>query len=175
MNLHNLYEVVSKLVDKRWFESSESSRTTSEAVIQEYLSDIGAGQLTIRWLDKQKLAGFIHDYELIKDPIWSHLYEVPQRIYEAAETKGMKESVAFMMNDVPELLFHAIYDGAFKAFEEQGEQVISHTVAAALYITSLHISWDAVCDQPNPLAKLYEVLCLGYLPLGAKDGVFHVY
>jgi hypothetical protein len=165
---------VTKLAGMKWFLSPESQKQDAEASIQRFLSQLGAGSLPIRWLDKQQAAAFIAGYELIKDPIWMHLYGIPQTIKDAADAIGGQKLIAFTMDDVPEHLFHVIYDAAFHAFEQQGHQVISHVVAAALYLTSLSISWDAVCSEDNPLAGLMEVLKLGYLPLGAKDGAFYL-
>lgn len=171
----DLDQYVSRLVENKWFESPMNNRFMAEAAIQDLFTSIEEGEVSVRWLEKQEIAGFIQDYNLVHDPMWPHLYDIPQQIYDAAQAKGIKEDVSFIMNDVPEHLFHAIYDGAFKAFEEQGKIVISHVVAAVLYITCLHISCSAVCDRPSPIAKLFELLSLGYLPLGVKDGSFHVY
>ncbi len=165
---------VTKLARMKWFRSPESQKQDAEAAIQRFLSQLGTGSLPIRWLDKQEAAAFIAGYELINDPIWVHLYGIPQTIKDAADAACGQKLIAFTMNDVPEHLFHVIYDAAFHAFEPQGHPVISHVVAAALYLTSLSISWDAICSESNPLEGLMEVLKLGYLPLGAKDGAFYL-
>ncbi len=165
---------VTKLTRVKWFTSPDSHKAAAEAAVQRFLSEIGIGSLPIRWLDKQAIAPFIGGYELIKDPLWMQLYGIPQTIKDAADAACGQKIIAFTMNDVPEHLFHVLYDAAFHAFEQQGQQVVSHVVAAALYVTSLSISWDSVCDASNPLAGLLEAMKLGYMPLGTKDGAFYL-
>lgn len=166
---------VSTLSEVSWFSSPESHKPVAEASIRKLLSDIGAGNLPVRWLNKEDLASFIESYQLNNDPIWPKLYEVPQQISDLAEAKGLKKEISFTMNEVPEHLFHSIYDGAFHAFEQQGEQVITHAVVAALYMASLSVSLDTVGEQNSVLTELLEVLRLGFLPLGVKDSAFYVY
>ena len=164
--------LVDKLTATPWFSSPEASKTKAEGIIQNYLAECGIDGLTIRWVNKDQLPSVIPAYELSQDPIWPQLYELPEVIRLAAERKGVSDALSFLLSDVPEYVFHAIYDGAFRTFEQQGAQVIQHAVVTALYITSLSASWTAVCEQANPLEKLLDVCRLGYLPIGVKNGEF---
>jgi len=168
-------QLVEQLSRLNWFASPASNKTAAETSIRQFMADLGLGSLSVRWLDKTDIGLFLQDYELSQDPIWASLYGIPQTIRDAAESGGVQEAAAFTMNDVPEHLFHAVYDGAYQAFEEQGRQVILHAVAVALYIASLSASWAFVCDRPNPLSDLLDVMKLGFMPLGVKDGMFYIY
>lgn len=167
--------LVDKLTSTSWFASPQANQSKAESAIQQFLSGLGLGELPVRRLHRHELGPFIQNYELIRDPIWPRLYEIPLTIRQAAERKEVLEALSFLLDDVPEYMFHAIYDGAFRAFEQEGERVIRHAVVTALYVTGLSASWYAVCDGENPLEKLLEVLVLGYWPLGVKNGVFHLH
>lgn len=167
--------MLDKLASAPWFASPEANRSRAESAIGQFLSGLGLEALPVRWVHPQELAPFIQGYELIRDPVWPRLYGIPETIRQAAGKKEAQDALSFLLDDFPEYLFHAIYDGAFRAFEPHGEPVIRHAVAAALYITGLSAAWYAVCEQVNPLEPLADSLRMGYLPLGVKNGVFHLH
>lgn len=166
---------ISEMKEQQWFSSPKSNQAAAEGAIQQSLSRLGVEELPVRWIHKHELGAFIDHYQVMQDPLWAKLYPLPQHIQEAAAAKGIEQELAFSLKDVPEYLFHTIYDGAYQAFEEQGERVIEHAVAAGLYVASLSAAWHAACEQENPLSGLLEALRLGYLPLGVKEDVFYLY
>lgn len=160
----------------KWFSSlgDRSFLPQAEERIDEICKAFQCQQ--IRWLMLDEEESRIQQYDITQSPLWGALFDIPEQIRSAAADCGRLELQVFAMDQFPESVFHAAYDGAFKALHPIGNDAVKNAVAAALYVSGLAVGWELVSDRlgPNPFLPFIGLFELGLWPLGLFEGEFHI-
>jgi hypothetical protein len=159
-----------------WFASigNPDSRDKAQSRIETVTAAFGLPDVPVRWLTLPEAGEFFTGYDITSSPMWQTLFELPQRIREAADRGGQAEILAFATDELPEAVFHAAYAGAYPVLHPFGQEAVRNAVCAAMYVSGLAAGWELAGEDAaaNPLLPVVALFELGRWPLGVFEGQF---
>ncbi|MFD0616191.1 hypothetical protein ACFQZR_01870 [Paenibacillus sp. GCM10027629] len=171
--------LASRIQNIRWYSAYEQQgKPLVTNLLEMFGSGFGISDFTVRWLSLDELSAVIDEMNLAESPLWGHLSPIPERIRQAAEAVGQQDEFVFIFNDFMEIVFHAAYDGAYRAFGSCGEKTLNYAVGSALYVSALAVGWAKFAEAgqlgDNPFLPLVAVFESGYWPIGLYKNQFYV-
>lgn len=176
-NAASVESLAQRLSGIQWFSAvwNPSGRTQAEQQVQTFIQQFGLQADAFEWLSTTSLADCIARFDLASSPLWHQLSELPTQLKLQAEQKGRSQLLETAVDWTPEKVFHAAYEGAFPAFQENRE-ALEYAVCTAMFVSGLAIGLELIADDTasNPLLALLPVFEMGYWPVGLFGGKFYL-
>lgn len=171
--------LASRIQNIKWFSAQQQQgKPLITNLLEMFGSGLGITDFDVRWLELNELSAVVEEMNLSESPLWARLYPIPEQISQAAEAAGRQEEFVFIFNDLMEVVFHAAFDGAFRAFGSCGEKTLNYAVGSALYVSALAVGWAMFAEAgqlgDNPFLPLIAVFESGYWPIGLYKNQFYV-
>lgn len=163
----------------RWYVAYEQqSKMLVEGFVGGFRQAIEIPEFSVRWLSLNELQPVCDYINLSESPLWDQLSPIPERLRQTAESAGLTDQLLFICNELLEKVFHSAFDGAFIAFEANGDLTVKYAVGTALYISGLALGWELLAAAgllgPNPFIPLIAIFESGHWPIGLYDNEFYV-
>lgn len=180
-NGQHIVQLMTRLSRVEWFSAlgKPSGRGKAETAFEEFAHRLGIGEYQLVWRTKDQLPSSLEEMNLEESPLWSRLTGIPRQIRDQAEEMGRQSALSHTVENVPEMLFHRAFDGAFRELEAYGERFVQVAVGSVMYIFGLACAWETLADakswETNPFISLIDVFEAGHWPVGvAGDQVYMI-
>lgn len=175
----HISSLAQRIQNIQWYSANAPRSTTLvESLIGEFGQAMKLPEFAVHWLSSNELQSVCIQINLAQSPLWDRLFPIPHHLRRDAETLGLTDQLQFISNEMLEKIFHSAYDGAFTAFEANGDLTVKYAVGTALYISGLALGWELLANAgtlgPNPFIHLIAIFESGHWPLGLYNGEFYV-
>ncbi|WP_181348084.1 hypothetical protein [Thalassobacillus sp. CUG 92003] len=168
--------LIDRLLNVEWYQHIGTDHVRIEKNLQQFMEAFDLHAYETEWVPLQDVPGTIKSLELEGSQLWDVVKEVPDKISEKGKATGRKDSLDQLVHDIPELVYHGAFAGAYNHFQNQ--QAVSLLVGHAMYISLLACAWEVVADQSgweeNPFIYLIEIREEGHMPIGPKQNIFYL-
>lgn len=173
-------DLIRRFSEIDWFSAAGTpeGRPEAEKALNEFKQHLLIEGEQLNWISKKQFSLVIGDQTIETNPLWIRLTKILGEIKEKARKTGRLEAVAYATDDVPEEVFHRVFDRAFDEFAEYGVSRVKTAVAMTMLIVGLACSWEVIADLEgwgtNPFIPLIEVYEYGHCPIGFYDNQFYL-
>ncbi|WP_101845190.1 hypothetical protein [Halobacillus sp. Marseille-P3879] len=168
--------LIDRLTNVEWYRQIGTKDVRTEEKLKKFMDSFDLYDYETEWVSLQEVPGKIRSLKLEDSRPWDHLKEVPEKINTTGEKAGRKAALDQLVTDIPELVYHGAFKGAYKTYQDQ--QAVSILAGHAMYISLLACTWEAVADQSgwedNPFLYLIDIMEEGHLPLGPHDNSIYL-
>ncbi|MEW9672137.1 hypothetical protein [Ammoniphilus sp. 3BR4] len=171
---------ITRLSEVKWFSALGQSKGQGEAenAWKTFIRHLDLDDTQVVWMTKDQLPSFVEELSLGNSPLWSRIQWIPKQLKDKTKELGREAVLAYTIENIPEMLFHKAFDGAFPELNEYGERMVKVAVGSVMYIFGLACAWETLADiegwETNPFTPLIEVFEAGHWPVGMTGNQVYI-
>ncbi|MEI3612411.1 hypothetical protein [Pseudogracilibacillus sp. SO30301A] len=158
-----LNDIAGTVLQLPWFEKAGHYNQETETKLELLLDELHVHHYEIEWISKNTLAEKLNTVSFGDSKIWKALKELPTIYTEKIEEKELEEAWNILLNDLPEHLFHFIFEKAYELY--QNEEEIHHLINQAYYVSTL-IALAKLAGEEIVADKLTNIIETGNVVVG---------
>ncbi|SFK04325.1 hypothetical protein SAMN04487936_106272 [Halobacillus dabanensis] len=168
--------LIDRLINMDWYHQIGTKNVKVEEKLKKFMEAFDLYDYEKEWVSIQEVPDKISNLNLEDTKLWDRLKEVPERINNKGIETGRKDALDLLVSDIPELVYHGSFKGAYRTYQDQ--KAVSLVVGHALYVSLLACTWEVIADQAgwenNPFLYLIDILEEGHLPIGPQQNIFYL-
>ncbi|WP_181351266.1 hypothetical protein [Thalassobacillus sp. CUG 92003] len=175
-NSKQVTALINRLEKLPWYKEIGDEKYDVKEQLDRFMTALEVDTFQKEWLATAEVPEKISQLDLDNSLAWKRLKDIPDEIAVIVEETGRRAILDKIVNDIPELVYHGSFKGAFQRYDDQ--KTVSFLVGHAMYISVLACSWEIVADQSgwedNPFLYIIDILEQGHLPLGPQLNTFYL-
>jgi hypothetical protein len=164
------FQLMDELSHASWYENAGETSAQAEKQLEQVLKRLQVENYEIKWAQKENASELIQEFTFASSDLWSKLKDVPDQLKERIEEAGKEDQLSELIEWVPELIYLATFDRAYKIFED--EKVIQYLVVHGMYISFIACIAELAGD--NSFAPIVAMVKEGHIPLGIKENTIYL-
>lgn len=156
-------DIADKILQLPWFDNAGTVNKEIETKVEQFLDELSVNQYEIQWISKNELTDQLNSMSFEDSAVWSALKDIPTIYMEEIQQKEMEEAWKILLNDLPEHLFHVVFEKAYTLY--QGEEEVRYLINNAFYVSTLIVLAELVGEKAFA-NKLSEIIETGNIVVG---------
>ncbi|MFB4162440.1 hypothetical protein ACE1TI_01120 [Alteribacillus sp. JSM 102045] len=175
-NGENVGRLLERLMNIDWYQNVGKNNSSIVEKTEKFMNTLGIETYQVEVIKKEEVTTMAPVLSLEESHLWQELKEIPEQIKQKIEESERNEILEDIVYNVPELVYHGAFKGAYDIFEK--EKTVAFLVGYAMYVSVLACAWEIVSDlkgwEDNPFLYIVEILEDGHLPLGPQSNTFFI-
>jgi len=164
------FELMDELSRASWYANAGEANAQTEEQLEQILKRLQVENYELKWAKKNEASELVNEFTFQNSELWNRLKDIPDQLQEKIEQAGREEQLTTLLEWVPELVYLAAFDHAYKTFED--EKLIQYLVVHGMYISFMACIAELAGD--DTFEPLVEMVKEGHIPLGIKGNTIYL-